>query len=172
MAVLIPILPYIVAAGAAVSAVGAIQQGRATSAASKYNATLQEQNAVASRAEARQLAEQQSRENYLRLGSIHAAQAKSGGAANEGSVLDVLGDVAAQGELQKQQILYAGEVKAHDATNTAGLDRARARFATTSSYFQAGSDLLAGGAAYYSNSLLKQGGGPSSSGTTNYANRG
>jgi len=149
-------IPYLIVAAAGVSAVAAVQQGQAAKAASNYNATIQNQNAVLARQEAAQLAEQQDRENYLRLGAINAAQAKGGGAAGQGSVLDVIGDAAAQGELQKQTILRSGELKARDASNTAGLDQARAHFAETNSYLQASGDLLGGGAGYYSNSLLKR----------------
>lgn len=148
-------IPYLILAAATVSAVGAIQQGQAAKAAARYNSTISTQNAQIARSEAQTLAEQQDRENYMRLGSIRANQGKSGG-ASEGSVLDVIGDAASQGELQKQQIKYGGELKARDFTNSSVLDNARARQAQTSSYFQAGGDLLAGGAGAYSNSLLKR----------------
>lgn len=157
-------IPYLVIAAAGVAAVGAIQQGQAARAASKYNTVVQTQNAQLARAEALTLSQQQDRQNYLRLGAINAAAGKSGGSASEGSVLDVIGDVASQGELQKQQIRLGGELKARDFTNTAMLDDARGRQAQRSSYFQAGGDLLAGGSSYYSNSLLSRSG--SSGGTS------
>src|SRR4051812_34066134 len=155
-------IPYIIAAGAAVSAIGAIQQGRAAKAAANYNAQIASQNAGLARQEAATLEEQQARENYLRLGAIHAAAGKNGGVANEGSVLDVIADVAAQGEFQKQQIRLGGELKARDFNNSSILDNARAHQAERNSYYQAGADLLGGGASAYGSSLLKQGGGPGS----------
>lgn len=141
-------VPYLVVASAAVSAYGAIRQGQAAKAASKFNAAVADQNAVLARQEARELAVQQSRENYLRLGAIRAAQGKSGGAAGEGSVLDVIGDAASQGELQRQYILRSGEMKAAGFTNTGMLDRMSGKNAQTAGYLQAGSALLSGGAEY------------------------
>ncbi len=143
-------IPYIVAAGAAVSAIGAIQQGQAASASAKYNANIQEQNAVLLRQQAAEQAEQERRETYMRLGTIRAAQGKGGGAADEGSVLDVLGFVASEGERQRQHVLYGGELQARDALNTAALDRARGRNAVRTSYFQAGAELTQGAGSYYS----------------------
>lgn len=141
-------VPYLVVASAAVSAYGAIRQGQAAKAASKFNAAVADQNAVLARQEARDLAIQQSRENYLRLGAIRAAQGKSGGAADEGSVLDVIGDAASQGELQRQYILRSGELKAAGFTNTGMLDRMSGKNAQTAGYLQAGSALLSGGSEY------------------------
>ena len=93
---------------------------------------------------------QQKRETYLRLGAIRAAQGHAGGAAGEGSVLDVLGDVAAQSELERQQVLYEGELKARGFSNTATLDRYSGAAAQTGSYFKAGSELLGGAGSSYS----------------------
>jgi hypothetical protein len=153
MAFMAPAIPYIMAASAAVSAIGAIQQGKAQKAAADYNAAISIQNAQIARADAAAMAQQQDRENYLRLGAIRAAQGKSGGVANEGSVLDVLGDTAAQGELEKQNILYQGEQRARGFTNTAALDTFSGKQAQRSSYMKAGSELLGGAAnaasAYY-----------------------
>lgn len=150
-------IPFIIAASAAVSAVSAIQQGRAAKAAADYNSTIEMQNAQIARADAAAQASQQDRENYLRLGAIRTAQGKAGGAANEGSILDVLGDQAAQGELDKQYILYQGEQRARGFTNTATLDTFSGRNAERTGYLKAGSELLGGGAsAYTSYSRLKR----------------
>lgn len=142
-------IPFIIAASAAVSAYGAIRQGQAAKAAGVYNATVNEQNAQISRQEAKDLSRQQDRENYLRLGAVRANQGKAGGAAGEGSVLDVLADVAGQGELEKQNILYRGELKARGYTNTAALDAFGGKNAQTASYLKAGGELLGGGADTY-----------------------
>lgn len=143
-------IPFVVAASAAISAIGAIQQGKAAKAAADYNATINLQNAEIARSNAQAQAGQIDRENYLRLGAIRAAAGKSGGASSEGSVLDVLGDVAAQGELEKQQAIYQGELGARGYTNTATLDTFSGKSAQTSSYYKAGAELLGGGASAYS----------------------
>jgi hypothetical protein len=153
MAFMAAAIPYIMAASAAVAAVGAIQQGKAAKAAADYNANISIQNAQIARADAAAMAKQQDRENYMRLGAIRAAQGKSGGEIGEGSVLDVLGDVAAQGEMEKQNIIYQGEQRARGFTNTATLDTFSGRQAQKSGYLKAGSELLGGaanaGSAYY-----------------------
>jgi hypothetical protein len=142
-------IPFIMVASAVVGAVGAIQQGKAAKAAADFNATINMQNAEIARADAAMQAQQIGRENYLRLGAVRAAQGKSGGAAGEGSVLDVLGDVAAQGELEKQYALYQGEQRARGFQNTATLDTFSGRQAEKAGYLKAGTELLSGGAKAY-----------------------
>ncbi len=142
-------VPFIIAASAVVSAVGAIQQGKAAEAAANFNATVAQQNAQIVRTQAKADARQSERETYLRLGAIRAAQGKSGGAAGEGSVLDILGDTAAQGELEKQDIIYRGELRARGFTNDATLDIAQGKAAKTAGYLKAGTDLLSGGVNAY-----------------------
>jgi len=142
-------IPAMMIASAAIAAVGAIQQGRAAKAAGEFNANIARQNATLSREEAARQAGVQDRENYLRLGAIRAAQGKSGAAAGEGSVLDVIGDAAAQGEKQRQHILYVGELKARGYNNTASLDEFSGKQAETAGYLKAGSTLLSSASSYY-----------------------
>ena len=141
-------IPIIKAVGAVVSAVGAIRQGQAAGAAAEYNAQINQQNAVIAQQDAAARAGQQERENYLRLGAIRASQGKSGGVAGAGSVLDVLADTAAQGELEVQNILYQGDLRARGFENTATLDEYNADNSRTSGYLKAGTELLSGAADY------------------------
>lgn len=145
MAAVVPFLPLI---SAGVAGFGAIMQGLSMRAAGKYNAAMMRQNAKLAMEEATMLATQQERENYMRLGSIRAAQGKSGGSGSEGSVLDVIGDAAAQGELQKQYIIRQGEMKAAGFQSTATLDEAMGRNAATAGVLTAGSELLSGTSTY------------------------
>lgn len=135
--------------GTLVSVVGAISQGRAANAAARYNATVNDQNAALARQEAADQATQQRRESYLRMGAIRAAQGHAGGDAGAGSVLDIIGDAAAQDELEQQNIAYRGALKARGFENTAALDRYSGAAAVRSSYLKAGSELLTGGARTY-----------------------
>ena len=137
-------IPYMMAAAAAVTVVAAVQQGRAAKAASEYNAQMDARNAQMAREQAALQAQQAEREGYMRLGSIRAAQGKSGGRAAEGSVIDVLGDVAAQNELQRQDILYRGSAKAYGYESDAALERYEGKQAQTAGYLKAGSALLSG----------------------------
>lgn len=146
-----------VAASAGVGAISAIQQGKAAKAADDFNATVSMQNAAISRADAAAQAAQIDRENYMRLGAIRVAQGKSGGAAGQGSVLDVLADNAMQGELERQNATYVGEQRARGYINTAGLDTAAGKNAQATGYLKAGTELLSGGAkAYTSSSAMKR----------------
>ena len=141
-------LPFLQIAGAVMSAVGALQQGSASKSASDYNVTIANQNAAIARQNARDKATQADRETYLRLGQIRANQGASGGNSGEGSVLDVIGDVAAQSELEKQQIIYQGELQARGFQNDATLETFSGEAKQSSSYWKAGSELLSGAYNY------------------------
>lgn len=134
-------IPYI---AAGVAAYGAIQQGQAARAAANFNAAVERNNAETSRQEALVASMQQERENRLRLGAIRAAQGKAGGTQASGSVLDVIGDAAAQGELQRQRIIYAGEQKARGYDASAILDTMQGKQAEKAGYLRAGTELLGG----------------------------
>ena len=146
---MIPFIPIIMAAGAAMSAMGQMKQGKAAKAAADYNAQIAEQNAALARQEAADNVKLFERQQYLLAGAIRANQGASGG-RQQGSVLDVLADAAAQGELEKQMILYRGELKARGYENTAALDEYGGQVAKTGSYFKAGAELLGGAANTYS----------------------
>lgn len=158
------VVPVMMAIAAVVSAVGAIQQGQAAKKAANFNATVNLQNAQIAQSNAEAAAKQHERETYLRLGSIHANQGKAGGAAGEGSVLDVLGDVAAQRELERQNIFYNAQLQARGFQNTAALDTFSGKQAQTASYFKAGSSLLsaAGSMAGGAGGAAGGAGGPTS----------
>ena len=137
-------LPFFQIIGTAVSVISALQQGNAAKSAANFNAQTATQNAEIARQQATDQATQSSRENYLRLGAIRAAQGRAGGTGDAGSVLDVLGDTAAQGEIERQDIIYQGELKARGFANTATLERAGGSAAQTGGFLKAGSELLGG----------------------------
>jgi len=132
----------------AVGVIGAIRQGRAAKRAHEYNASIATRNANIARDQATAEANRISRINHLRVGSIIA---KIGGAGirQEGSAIEVLGDIVTQGELDKQNAIYAGELRAIGFTDTANLERSRGDEAVTASYFKAGSALLSGASQGY-----------------------
>lgn len=136
-------MAIIAVAAAAVSAYGAYQQGQAAKTQAKFNAKIADENAQSARAQSAMQQQQQDRENYKRLGAIRANQGASGGTM-EGSALDVLGETAAQGELEKQNIGYRGEMQARGFTNTASLDLFGGKQAEKAGNIQAGSELLKG----------------------------
>ncbi|MGH8702050.1 MAG: hypothetical protein ACREVR_12880 [Burkholderiales bacterium] len=134
-------MAVIAIAAAAVSAYGAIQQGQAAKQQARFNADVADQNAKAARANSVMQQQQQQRETYKRLGAIRANQGASGGTM-EGSALDVLGETAAQSELEKQNIAYRGELQARGHTNTATLDLMQGKQAEKSANIQAAGTLL------------------------------
>lgn len=161
-------LPIIMAVGTAMSVMSSIQQGKAANASAKYNATINEQNSQLALEQSQRDVAQVDRANYLRKGAIIAAGGASG-STQSGSVLDILGDVGAQGELERQNVAYGGELASRGYKNTAALDRAQGKNALRSSYFKAGGELLMGGAqAYDMAGRVNQGGGDSKTGSADY----
>lgn len=149
-------VPFLIAAGATMSAMNAIQQGQAAKAAAQFNSTIANQNAQIAREETLQRVRQADREALLRTGAVTAAAGASGG-KQQGSVLDVLGDVAAQNEIQRQDIIYRGALEERGYRNTAALDTAEGDAKQRSSYLQAGSELLSGaGNATFAQGKLKR----------------
>lgn len=144
----VEILPILMGVGSAMSAIGALQQGQSAKSAATYNVQIATQNAAIARQNAADKAHQADRETYLRLGSIRAQQGASGGNSGEGSVLDVIGDVAAQSELERQNIIYHGELQARGFENSATLDTYTGETQQRASYWKAGSELLSGGYNY------------------------
>ena len=132
----------------AVSVVGALRQGSAESDTAKYNAQVAMRNAEISRQQAKAEAAQIERTNRLRIGTI-IANVGGSGITMEGSALEVLGDVVSQGELDRQQALYRGEIRAIGYEDTSYLERQRSKDARTAGYFRAGSALFKGAAQGY-----------------------
>lgn len=135
--------PYLLAAAAAVSAVGAISAGQQQAKMAKYNASVAEQQAAAARAQA-DIAANQHRRRAKLLNSAQQAAIAGSGVTPEGSPLIVMADSAAEAEYDAQLIRYGGEINASQAMSQAALDRMQARSARLGSYFSAGGSLLMG----------------------------
>lgn len=133
-----------VAVGTAVTAYGQYQTGQNAKKAASFNAAMMERNAQAARDQARQDSILADREGRRRLGSINAARGASG-VGIEGSALDVLEESAANVELDRQTILYRGELRAIGYEDSGALERMKGRHAAEAGYFSAASTLLLGG---------------------------
>ena len=129
--------------GTAVSVIGALNQGQQQQDSSEYNAAVARNNATASRQQAEANAAAQQRRARQTIGAMRAGYGASG-VGLEGSALDVLESSAAMAELDRQNILYGGELRAQGYESTAGLELMRGENAVTGSYFSAGSALLGG----------------------------
>jgi len=149
------------AAGAAVSAMGSIQQGYATKQQADYNASVAEQNAAAIR-QAAALDEDTSRKKSGRIQGAVRARAAASGVDLGGSPLDVLADNASEAELEALTIRYRGDVEAGRQESEARLSRARGKNAVTQGWIGAGAALLQGATSAYN--IYKPGAGTGGAG--------
>lgn len=122
-----------IVASTVVTAYGQYQQGKAQEANLKYQASLQEYNAKVAENNsilARQAAEADAdtidRQRKVALAKQAAGFAAAGVTINEGSTLDVLGDTAAEFEMDRLNRLHQGQLGANAATIQAQQNRANA----------------------------------------------
>ena len=145
-------------AGTGIGALGAIQQGQASSEAAKYNASIAAANAqiasqnatFAGEAGTAQV-EQASLQNRSRVGAIEANQAASGLDVNKGSAVDVRSSAQQLGELNAITVrsnaarqAYGYQTQATNYTAQSQLDKTQAENDLTSSYINAGGTVLGG----------------------------
>lgn len=97
--------------GAVTSASGARQAGRADNTQAQFQARQMEQQAGQERAAAQRKAAEERRRTTLAQSRAVAVGAASGGGTG-GNVLDVLGDLSAEGEYRALSALYEGEERA------------------------------------------------------------
>ena len=159
------VLAISMAASAAMSAVGAIQQGMAAQAqakaaqgAAEYNATIKRQQAASELQQANAREEQQRRGTRQVLGQQRAALAQAG-IGMGGSALDIEEQSADRAELDALTMRYEGDLRAKGLLAAAeGAEYegraaiAAGQNAMTASYLSAGASLLsaAGSYKYYS----------------------
>tara|TARA_Y100000588_G_C14083010_1_gene851033 strand:- start:296 stop:991 length:696 start_codon:yes stop_codon:yes gene_type:complete len=118
----------------AVSAIGQLQQSRADSAAlqqqadiARFNAQVSENNAILARQAAEADADTIDRRRRIALAQQTASFAASGVVIDEGSTLEVLGDTAAEFELDRLNRLHQGDVESNSQRIQATLDRNNAQ---------------------------------------------
>lgn len=130
-------------AGSALSAVGAMQQGKAAAAAANYNAKVNEMAAVAEKDAAAAEAEDRRRKLMGQRSTSIAARGASG-VALAGTPLMVDEDMLGEIELDVARVGQRGAAKAVQYQNQATLDRATARSAKRAGAISAGASLLGG----------------------------
>ncbi len=131
------------AIGTAVSVIGMLQQGQQAKSAAEYNASVARQNATITQQQAAANAAAQQRKARMQLGTMRAGYGAAG-IGLEGSPMDILEQSASMAELDRQNILYGGQLRAQGYSNTATLEDAAGENAETGSYLRAGSALLIG----------------------------
>lgn len=131
-------------ASSAVSASGSIMAGNSAKKAGDYNAQVMARRAQseldAAQAEAMQIQQDAQR----KMGDATAAFGASGVVTSSGTPLEVMADMAAQGELSKQLRLYQGKLAARADVEQGQLDIMQGKAAQSASQIQAAGSLLGG----------------------------
>lgn len=130
--------------GAVVSAVGAIQQGRAAQRTGDFQAAILRQQADRERLQAESDEKDFRRKQSRILAARRAALGASGVEPAEGSPLLVSEDFAGEVELQALRIRSGGEVRATRAEQQAVLQRFQGRAARRAGVTRGGALLLSG----------------------------
>lgn len=139
-------------AAAAASAYAAYESGQQQSAAAKYNAKLQENEAIAAQNAAQVEAQRRREENLSEARRTRALIGASGTEEAGSSLLALLENVQA-GERDAQLIAYGAELQASSHRGQAGYYKLRSRQAEREGMIGAGTSLLTSsariGGAYY-----------------------
>lgn len=149
MAALPVIAVAMMAVGTIMSASAQAQQARDAKKAADFNASIAERNAGIARQQAAQDAMIQQRQARQQIGTAAAGYGASG-IVMEGSPLDVLEASAAAAEMDRQTILYKGELRAMGYSDDATISRVQGQSAYNAGMSQAASKLLTGAAQTYS----------------------
>lgn len=132
-------------AGNGFQAVGDIIQGNQTANSLRYQSSIQTQNAQNALTAAALNANKQQMQTTRALGGITAGYGASGVEQSSGSVQAVLGASAANGEMDRQNILYGGQIRSINSENQASMDNYSANNAIAAGYFNAVSGVLTAG---------------------------
>ena len=147
-------------AGALVSGMGMMQQGKFQQSQANYQAGIAQNNAIiAGQQRDRAILEAKAKEGdytydeAARMGKRFSLLGDTGAQRTTGSPLAVSSDYAGETQLNALRIRNQGAVEANrlemeimNQTAQAGLFRAQGQQAKTSSYYKAGGELFAGGA--------------------------
>lgn len=132
-------------AGTVVSAVGAIQQGKAQQSAADYQAKQLEAKASTDRALAQRQAEEDRRQTELVQSRARAVGAASGG----GLDIKLAGDLEEEGEYRALTSLWEGEEAARGREQQAKTLRYEGRLARQTAGLKATKSILGGASSLY-----------------------
>ena len=133
------------AGGTAVSAIGAIQQGKSQQASANYQAAQLEAAGKAEQAASQREAEEERRQKRLMQSRARAVGAASGG----GIDLELAGDIEEEGEYRALTALWEGTEAAKGRRAQAAASRFEGRQARKAGFLRAGRTILGGGASLY-----------------------
>lgn len=131
-------------AGTALTAVGTIASGRQAEKAAEYEAQQLEMRANETRAASQREAAAQYRQGEIMASQQAAGIAGSGGDLSDASVIDLMGDTAAEVDLARRTTLYRGENQARGLQDAAQNTLISGQNARTNSYIGAGTQLFSG----------------------------
>lgn len=129
-------------AGTVLSAGGSIYQGTKAKKAADSEAAQLEYAAGQQRAASQRTAEEQRRQARL---AISRTQAVAGGGGSDQTVVDLVGDMAGEGELRALTALYEGDDRAFGMERQAEARRREGKAARTAGYTRAVASVLRGG---------------------------
>lgn len=138
--------------GNVLSAYGSIVQGEQTGDLLDNQANLQRRNATQAILAAKFNANRSQIMASKALGRMSSEYSAAGVSLNSGSVMSVMAESAANAELDRQNIIHQGDLRADNYMNQAALDELSAKHARTAGYFNAFSSIIAGGAKMYADS--------------------
>lgn len=154
-------ISWVMIAGAGVAAAGAMSQGEAQASAARYNANLNDRNAITVNAQVANQVARQRQEAEMAHGSLLAGYGASGVSTDEGSPMDVLRMSIANAKLDEHNLYYAADLKKLGLADSARLDRMHAETAESQAGYNTASSLLTGaGNAYYANTVSNRGRAP------------
>jgi len=129
--------------GTAISAAGAVMQGKQAEAMANYQAKVYERQAVQeAQASAYEVARERRRQDMLQAAA--RAQVGASGVALQGSPTSVLAANAREGQLDIQAIRYGSQLRQNNLRAQAGISRFEGRQARTASFIDAGSRIVGG----------------------------
>lgn len=120
-------------------------QGNAANAAAQYQARQMEQQAGQERASAQRKSIEERRRAQLASSRALALSAASGAGASDPTVIDIMGDLAGEGEYRALSAMYEGEEKARGSQMGATAKRYEGASAVAESRAKARNAILGGG---------------------------
>lgn len=136
--------------GTAAQVMGTITQGNQARAQAEYQAKVQSMQADETKAASQRDAAAQYRQGAYLASQQRAAIAGSGGSLADASVLDLMGDTAAETDLAARTEIYKGEQQMRGLNDAAKNSIISGRNAQTASYIGAAGSLFSGVSSMYS----------------------
>lgn len=137
-------IPFIIIGASLLSAAGSIKAGQDANRAAKFQAKQQETQASQVEGAATRAAGEEERRARILQSNLIARAAASGAGAGDPTVLNLEGDIAAEGRYRALSQIYEGGSQADRIRAGASATRYEGKTAQTASYITAASTVLGG----------------------------